>query len=609
VVLFPGQVAVDATKATLPTKFTFNQPVYLSPNKNYAIVLRSESTRYRVWLATLGQNDVTTPTKTYSTQATLGSLFKSQDGTLWSEDQLSDMKFNLNRCVFTTNLATARVVNAVMHSGALPVNPFTAVHGSNKIRVRHPNHGLAPGDVVRFYSAYWADQYAANSAATLGGIPVGQLFGTSLDADIVRDSDYKLTVSANDTITLDSYVVQVTTPANLGVGYTTGISSQAIGGSDVFGSNNFLYHAVTPAAKSLSFAPTSMTFEAEMTSGFTYDSTLPSTTGTPYARTTESLTFNTTNFLIDPKILLSKPNEYYRANASQQVDGGTSPTNWRDSFVGKFTMLTDDPAVSPAIDLSTFNIELLQYRIDNPSRSTRLPTALPTIGTAFTGSVQMVDYEPVVIGDTTIAIDGIAESLVTTTPDLFKDIVPGNYITISGATSANNNTSTGIRVIDISNDGNILYLDQNMTTQAAGSSITIYQVKDHIDERTLLGSDAGSKYVNRRINLENPATSLKLIMDMNVPGAADIAIYYKLGATNSNLIGQIWRKYNLPVPITKNDNRDEFSEVEINITDFDSSGNAIDFPEFTAFQIKIVMLTTNGARVPRFRNMRVIAHA
>ena len=609
VVLFPGQVAVDPTKGLLPTKFAFNQPVYLSPNKNYALVLRSESTRYRAWLATLGQNDVAVPTKTYSTQATLGSLFKSQDGTLWSEDQLSDLKFTLNRCVFTTNVATARVVNAVMNSGALPVNPFTVVHGSNKIRVRQPNHGLAPGDAVRFYSAYQADQYAANPSSALGGIPVGELFGTSLDADIVRDSDYKLTVSANDTITLDSYVVQVTTPANLGIGYTTGISTQAIGGSDVFGSNNFLYHAVTPAAKALSFAPTSLSFEAEMVSGFTYDNTYPSTIGTPYTRTAEPLTFNTTNFLNEPKLLLSKPNEYYRADAAQQVGGGTSPTNWKDSFVGTFTMRTDDAAVSPAIDLSTFNIELLQYRIDNPTRTSRLPVTLPAVGTAFTGSTQMVDYEPVVVGDTTIEIDGITESLITTTPDLFKDIIPGNYITIDGGIAANNYTSTGIRVIDISNDGSVLFVDGNLTTQAAGSSITIYQVKDHINEVTILGSDASSKYVNRRVNLENPATTLKLIMDINLPGAADIEIYYKLGAANGNILGQIWRKFTLPVPITKNDNRDEFSEIEINVTDVDSNDNPIDFPEFTAFQLKIVMLTTNGAQVPRIRNMRVIAHA
>ena len=609
VVLFPNQVAVDAERATLPTKFTFNQPIYLLPEKNYAIVVRSESTRYRAWIATLGQNDVTVPTKTYSTQALLGSLFKSQDGTLWSEDQLSDMKFTLNRCIFTKDQAVARVVNATMHSGALPVNPFTVVHGSNKIRVRQPNHGLSKGDTVRFFSQYYAGQYAANAATTMGGIPVAEIFGTSLDADIVRDSDAKLTVSANDIITLDSYVIQVSTAANLGIGSTTGLSTQGLGGSDVFGANNFLYHAVTPGAATLNFAPTTLTFEAEMTGGFTYDNVYPDTTGAPYARTTDPLTFNTTNFLHDPKIVLSKSNEYYRSNDGQQVGGGTLPTNWKESFVGKFTLSTTDAAVSPAIDLSTLNIELLQYRIDNPTRSSRLPAALPTIGAAFIGSTQMVDYEPVTINDTSISFNGITETLNTTTIDLFRDIIPGNYITISGAVAANTNTSTGVRVIDVSQDNNALYLDGNFITQDVGSSISIYMVKDHIDEASILGSDAASKYVIRRINLENPATSLKMLVDINLPSAADVQIYYKLGSTNSNLIGQVWEKYNFPIAISKNDNRDNFTELEINITDFDASGNAIDFAEFTSFQIKIVMTTTNGARVPRLRNMRVIAHA
>jgi hypothetical protein len=61
--------------------------------------------------------------------------------------------------------------------------------------------------------------------------------------------------------------------------------------------------------------------------------------------------------------------------------------------------------------------------------------------------------------------------------------------------------------------------------------------------------------------------------------------------------------------IVKNDTRGVFSEVEINVTDFDSDGNAKDFSSFTGFQIKIVFRTTNAARIPQFQNMRVIAHA
>ena len=322
------------------------------------------------------------------------------------------------------------------------------------------------------------------------------------------------------------------------------------------------------------------------------------------------MTFNTTNFLTEPKIILSDANEYYRAADNQQVSGGQAPTNWKESFVGKFTMSTTDSAISPLVDLSTLNLQLGQYRIDNPSRETRLPTTLPVIGTAATGTILSVDYEAITVNNTTIAFDGIAESLITTTPDLFTGITPGQYIVVSGSSVAgNNSTSTGVRVIDISQDGTILYLDANFTTQAAGQSISVYQIRDFIDERCLVGSTAASKYVVRRINLENPASSIKLLADANIPSEANFEIYYKLGNANSDLEGQVWTKFTRPFNINKEDDRNIFSEIELDITDVDGNGNPLDLPEFTAFTIKIVMLSTNGARVPRFKNLRLIAHA
>jgi hypothetical protein len=354
-----------------------------------------------------------------------------------------------------------------------------------------------------------------------------------------------------------------------------------------------------------------MTFEAEQTAGFTYDGAdLPATTGKPYTRSTQPLTFNTTNFLTAPKIVLSDVNEFYRAADNQQVSGGQAPTNWKESFTGKFTLTSTDPAVSPLVDLSSLNMQLGQYRIDNPSRDTRLPTTLPAVGTAATGSILNVDYEAVTVNNTTIAFDGIAESLISTTPDLFTSITPGQYIVVSGSSVAgNNSTSTGVRVVDVSQDGTILYLDANFTTQAAGQSISIYQIRDFIDERCLVGSTAASKYVVRRINLENPASSIKLLADANVPSEASFEIYYKVGNANSDLEGQVWNKYLPTLNIVREDDRNIFSEIEIDITDTDAAGNPLDLPEFTAFTIKIVMLTTNGARVPRFKNLRLIAHA
>jgi hypothetical protein len=613
----PNEVFVDATRGITPTKFTFPNPVYLLPNKNYAFVLKTDSVRYRVWIATLGQADVsvtstlTTAGRTYSRQALLGSFFKSQDGTLWTEDQLSDMKFNMNRAVFNiNNTATVRVVNKALPSIPLQDDPMMFVHGSNKIRIKQKDHGHAPGDTVRLTSKYWAQQYALNNAITLNGIPITEIFGSdATTSDIIRDVDDALTVSINDTIDQDYYVVQVTTPANLGPLSTTGVSAVMGGGPDILATYNIVYHATTPAAKSLSFQETTLTFETNQTGGSTYDSTLVANSGQPYVRTLQTMDFNATNYVDDPKIVLSQPNEYYRA-AGASVGGGTGATTWKDSFVGTFVMTSTNDAVSPLVDLNTLSMQAWTWRIDTPTRNNRLPAILPAIGSAVTGNTPLVDYELVVENDQTIAFDGINESLISNVPYVFYDVIPGSYIVISGSSIAGNNyTSTGIRVKDVSEDGTTIFVDGNLTSVGPGDPISIYTIRDFIDERAYRGATANSKYITKRINLENPASSIKMLLDANIPSAAGFDVYYKIGSATENFDEKTWEPFTGLPNYVKEDRRGVYTEIQVDITDFDDFGNPRDLSPFTSFQVKLVLKTTNGARVPSFQNLRIIAHA
>jgi len=617
VTMFPANINIDPNNGRTPTKFTFPNPVYLLPNKNYAFVLKSDSVRYRVWIATLGQSDRSTSSnlvtagRTYSRQALLGSFFKSQDGTLWTEDQLSDIKFVMNRAVFNTNnSATFRVVSKPLPAALLQDDPMMFVHGSNKIRVKHINHGHAPGDRVRLTSKFWNSQYAINSSITLNGIPVGEIFGTDVTtADIVRDADAALTVSVNDTIDQDYYVIQTTTPVNLGPLSTTGVSAVMGGGSDILATHNILYHVVTPASKSLNFQETTLNFEVEQTGGSTYDSTLVASTGQPYIRTNQIMDFNSTNYVDDPKIILSPVNEYNRA-VGASVGGGTGATIWKDSFVGTFRMTSTNDALSPMIDMGTLSAQAWTWRIDTPTRNNRLPVLLPAVGTPFTGTTPMVDYEAVIVGDQTISFDGLNEAIISTVPYVFYDVIPGSYIVVSGSSiPGNNSTSTGVRVKDVSEDGTTIFVDADLTTINAGDAISIYALRDFVDERAYRGATANSKYITKRINLENPATSIKILLDANIPSAADIDIYYKVGAATENFDEKTWEAFtNLP-NYNKEDTRGVYTEIQADITDFDAFGNAKDLSPFTSFQVKIVMKTTNGARVPSFRNLRIIAHA
>ena len=90
----------NTTDGTTATKFTFDSPVYLRENLEYALVVASDSPDYKIWISRLGEIDVG-GTRAISTQPTLGSLFKSQNASTWTASQFEDMKFTMRRAKFT----------------------------------------------------------------------------------------------------------------------------------------------------------------------------------------------------------------------------------------------------------------------------------------------------------------------------------------------------------------------------------------------------------------------------------------------------------------------------------------------------------------------------
>ena len=100
----PDDITVSAD-ATVSTRVNFESPVYLAGNREYALVLLSHSTEYRVWISRLGESDVRTLATEagqvlVSSQNLLGSLFKSQNAAVWTPSQYEDLKFTLYRANF-----------------------------------------------------------------------------------------------------------------------------------------------------------------------------------------------------------------------------------------------------------------------------------------------------------------------------------------------------------------------------------------------------------------------------------------------------------------------------------------------------------------------------
>ena len=128
----------------------------------YAFVIKSpKSLKYTMYTAKMGQNIIGTNSRlTQIVQS--GSLFKSQNGGLWTEDQTQDVTFRINRCKFKTDtdvrvslenkpvrLRTIQVANQLKPVLVVRISP-PYVFGDNPqvVQITHPNHGMQPNDLV-----------------------------------------------------------------------------------------------------------------------------------------------------------------------------------------------------------------------------------------------------------------------------------------------------------------------------------------------------------------------------------------------------------------------------------------------------------------------------
>ena len=134
------------------------------------------------------------------------------------------------------------------------------------------------------------------------------------------------------------------------------------------------------------------------------------------------------------------------------------------------------------------------------------------------------------------------------------------------------------------------------------------------------GDNHAAIYLTKKINLENSATSLRVIFDANREDAASIKVLYKIlriddafdfdeiGYKFFNDDGTVAGSGGPDVTVNSSLSLNQFNEYEYTagVTD-DGVGNELD--EFISFQIKIVLRTTNSARPPRVKQLRVLALA
>ncbi len=227
-------IQADSVTASIPTKFTFPDPVYLPPGETYSFVLVApQSTAYNVWTGRHGQPAVNANTIAdaspgasilYTTQYAAGALFKSQNGSLWTEDQTQDITFKIYKAKFTSTQGSVFFNNPKLNTrnGYIPTlleNPILTLPKTGSIGITTNydvtvNQKLAAGRKIS----------ATNDSST------AVIVGTGSSADgvslLTGGSNYSNTASATNNV--DTFAI---TGQGSGLKLDLNISGNSISGN------------------------------------------------------------------------------------------------------------------------------------------------------------------------------------------------------------------------------------------------------------------------------------------------------------------------------------------------------------------------------------------
>lgn len=256
VVLDPSQVNVSSS-ASIPTRFTFSSPVYLTGDTFHSIVLLSNSEKYNVWVSELGQVDITSTVSgleanqiVVNKQPLLGGLFKSQNASTWNEQPLDDLKFTLYRANFKSSSGSVSFYNPELSKGNSQIATLlkdSLEMSSRKIKVgigttlQEPN--LTYGNTIiqnstGAYANYISESGIANGDLQIinSGIGYTPSSGNLTYNDVLLTSVTGDGINATANITISNGVAVAATISSGGIGYVVGdvltassIGSQGLG--------------------------------------------------------------------------------------------------------------------------------------------------------------------------------------------------------------------------------------------------------------------------------------------------------------------------------------------------------------------------------------------
>ena len=368
--LAANQVSTSAD-ASVSTKVTFDSPVFLRANQEYAVTLipDANSPEYRAWTSQVGQTDVGNSAYTVRNDWGTGVLFQSTNNSAWESLQNEDLKFTLYRASFNTGTGTATLQNGSYEyitansiNGSFDAGEFVFKNGSNatgNVSVSTSNSTITGNGTV-FQTDFQSGDYITLVAQDAGGNTVYDVLQINAIA-----SNTSLTVKGFPRFSNTSSNFQHT-PVGKVYFYDSNRSHLFIQGSSAanaafaFDANDSIIGVESTANctvqslddKVISYFQPLIYRTAVQNTSMSLSATV-SQSGAPSTTSTESFKFNNNNYLTKFESAVQSKSNEIRDNSGVKT------------FITTLNMSTSDDHVSPVLDLQSTSINYYSYKINN----------------------------------------------------------------------------------------------------------------------------------------------------------------------------------------------------------------------------------------------------
>ncbi len=572
-VLYPSSVNTSADASVL-TKFTFPSPVYLENLREYCIVVMSNSNEYTCWVSEMGKRDIQT-NDFIDQQPYAGSMFKSQNNSTWTPDQMRDIKMTINRAKFTTGTAASVVFdNGTLPTDTLKNNPIETVSGTKTFKVKHYSHGNY-------------DQSKSNiTIAGVTGDRTGSVFAFADDtitglSSLTADEQELAQTSTSGSGTGLKAKITTTTTATTAVEITNVGQGYAAGDTVVFTKDS---QAITLTIDVVKETLGGIPIEYINRTHSAGTSASGSTSGAKIMSDIDEYLITIPDSVWPARVDTTDTTPNYGTDASPQmventIGGGTSVTATQNTY---FDVIH---TAIPSVQLPNTAITTT-FKGTSATQPTYLasPTASYTKDSSST-TITLNDNN--YLSTPKIVASGINESSEMSSVKSFD-------VTCQLSSTANNVSP----VLDVDSLG-VVAIQNRINNIDSSSDI---EAGSYVGSTEAKGDSNAAVYITKRIQLENPANAIHIMFDgYRVPNSTanpDIHVYYKVAGPDTNIpfdeMGWVLGTIKNTVQPDASDFREYLYEIE-------------SLEDFNTFAIKIVLQSVDSSNPPLVENFRAIA--